>query len=83
MYVLRLDGKDYPLLQSSRFDTTSARKLTDGTVEELVKKDGKVVFRGLRRFSSDGSHLIQEYHWMPPRAQTAILVLERENDVRK
>jgi hypothetical protein len=84
MYVLRLDGKDYPFLQSNRFDTSSARRLSDGSVEELLKKDGRVVMRGLRRFSPDGRHLIQEYHWMPPLERTAILVLERENkDARR
>jgi hypothetical protein len=83
MYLLGFDGKDYPFVQSSRFDTSSARKLPDGGVEELVKKDGKVVLRGVRRFSSDGRRLIQEYHWMPPQERTAILVLERENEARE
>jgi hypothetical protein len=80
MYLLRLDGKDHAFLQSSRFETINARKLPDGAVEELVKKDGKVVLRGLRRLSPDGRQLTQEYQWTSPPERKAILILERENE---
>jgi hypothetical protein len=77
MYVLRPDGKDRPYLMPDRFDTIVARKLPDGALEEVVKKNGQVVLRGRRRLSVDGKQLIQEYQWTSPPDRKATLVLER------
>ena len=77
MYVLRPDGQDRPCAMSDRFDTIVARKLPDGTVEEVVKKNGQVVLSARRRLSEDGKQLIQEYEWTSPPDRKATLVLER------
>jgi hypothetical protein len=77
MYILRTDGKDHPYTMSDQFDTILARKLPDGTVEEVTKKNGHVVVRGRRSLSTDGKQLIQEYQWTSPPDRRATLVLQR------
>ena len=77
MYILRMDGKDHPYTISEEFDTIAARKLPDGSLEEVAKKGGQVVVKSRRYLSADGNQLIQEYQWIGRPGRRATLVLER------
>jgi hypothetical protein len=56
-FILRFDGKDYPNLQEEGADSICARKLEDGSIEVIHKKEGKVVVREIRRLSADGRQM--------------------------
>ncbi|MCI0388968.1 MAG: hypothetical protein MOB07_09430 [Acidobacteria bacterium] len=57
-YILRYDGKYYPHpLQGEHADSICARKLDDGSIEVLSKKDGKIVSQKIRRLSADGKQI--------------------------
>jgi hypothetical protein len=59
--ILRFDGKDHPHRNlEERFDSINARKLEDGAVEVLLKKDAKVLGRQVRRLSQDARELTIE-----------------------
>jgi hypothetical protein len=57
-FILRYDGKDYPHpLQEERADSICARKLEDGSIEVIHKKNGKMVSQEIRRCSTDGRQM--------------------------
>ena len=81
--IQRFDGKDYPHPRKERFDSCSAKKLEDGAVENIFKKDGKVVYRQTRRLTADGEQMTIEYQLLSPatgRWLDRVLVLEKQKE---
>jgi len=53
---IKADGTDQPV-QGHAFDTLSMQIVNDNTVEEIAKKDGKVIFEETYSVSKDGKQL--------------------------
>ena len=53
-YILRYESKDHPYPREELLDSFCARKLEDGAIEILSKKDGKVVEKQIRRLTANG-----------------------------
>ncbi len=53
-WIGKFDGKDYPVIGDSRYDTRSYKAIDDHTLELTAKKDGKVVRTGRIVVSLDG-----------------------------
>src|SRR5262245_16477058 len=69
-FILRYDGKDHPHRNpEERFDSINSRKLGDGAIEVLFKKDGKVVGRQVRRLSQNGRELTMKYQMISPTGE--------------
>src|SRR5262245_37966836 len=60
-YLLRFDGKDYPHPRRERFDCYRAKKLDNGAIDILFKKDEKIVGREIRRLSADAAEVLIHY----------------------
>jgi hypothetical protein len=56
-YTAKLDGKDYPVENSSTMDTISLRQLNPTTIERIGKDRGKVVEKATFTLSNDGKVL--------------------------
>lgn|SRR5262249_48593519 len=81
-FIQRYDGKDRPFPREERFDSFNARKLEDGAIEVIFKKDGKVVFRQTRRLTADGQQMTIEYQLLSRTGRwlDRILVLEKQKE---
>ncbi len=81
-YIQRFDGQDRPHPRQERFDCFNARKLADGAIEVLYKKDGKVVARQTRRLPADGRQMTVEYQLLSRTGQwlNRVLVLEKQKE---
>jgi hypothetical protein len=82
-FIQRFDGKDYPFPREERFDSFNARKLADGTIESVFKKDGKVVYRQTRQLTADGEQMTIEYQLLlsaTGRWLDRVLVLEKQKE---
>jgi hypothetical protein len=79
-FVLHYDGKDHPHDGPGPFDAVNARKLGDGAIEVLYKKDGKVVGRQVRRLSQDGRELTMQSQMSLPtgRRLDRLYVFEKQ-----
>ena len=53
-FVSRLDGKDYPVTGSDKYDTLNATAVDALTVKSVEKRGGKVAGIALRTLSPDG-----------------------------
>jgi hypothetical protein len=56
-YTAEYDGKDVPLAGSPTANAVAIKKLKDGSVERVDKKDGMVTSTMVRRVSKDGKTL--------------------------
>jgi hypothetical protein len=81
-YIQRFDGKDYPYPRPERLDSFNARKLEDGAIEIVFKKDGKVVARQTRRQTADGQQMTIEYQLLSKTGQwlDRVVVLEKQKE---
>ena len=79
-FVQYYDGKDHPYPRQERFDSVNATKLENGTIAVTFKKDGKVVFRQMRRLMANGRQMLIEEQVLSNNGQwrTRILVFERQ-----
>ena len=79
-YLLRFDGKDYSHPRPERFDCYSARKLDNGAINVLFKKDEKIVGREIRRWSPDGGQVLIHYQLLTRSGEwlNRDLVLEKQ-----
>jgi hypothetical protein len=53
-FVSRLDGKDYPMKGSDKYDTLNAVPVDAFTVKSVEKRRGKVAGIAIRTLSPDG-----------------------------
>jgi hypothetical protein len=81
-YIQRFDGKDYPFPRVERFDSFNARKLEDGAIAIIFKKDGKVMARQTRRLTEDGQQMTIEYQFLAKTGQwlDRVVVLEKQKE---
>jgi hypothetical protein len=81
-FILRYDSKDRPYPREELFDSFSARKLEDGAIEILYKKDGKVVEKQIRRLMADGRQIKIQCQLLSETGRwlNRVLVLERHED---
>jgi hypothetical protein len=56
-YTAKLDGKDYPVQNSSTMDTVSLRQVNPTTIERVAKDRGQVVEKATFTLSPDGKVL--------------------------
>jgi hypothetical protein len=81
-YIQRFDGKDYRYPREERLDSFNARKLEDGAIAIVFKKDGKVVARQTRRLRADGQQMSIENQILLKTGQwlNRVLVLEKQKE---
>ena len=56
-YEAKFDGKDYPVQGDSYHGTTSLQRINDDTIEEIYKRDGRVVRVAFAILSEDGKSM--------------------------
>jgi hypothetical protein len=59
-FILHLDGKDHELASWPPFDAVRSNRVDARTAEILLKKNGEVLLRNLRRVSPDGKLMTLE-----------------------
>jgi len=81
-FILRYDGKDHPYPREELFDSFSARKLEDGAIEILYKKDGKVVEKQIRRLMADGQQIRIQCQLLSENGRwlDRVLILEKQEE---
>ena len=81
-YIQRFDGKDHPYPREERLDSFNARKLEDGAIAIIFKKDGKVVARQTRKLTTDGQQMTIHYQLLLKTGQwlDRVLVLEKQKE---
>ena len=81
-FILRYDGKDHPYPREELFDSFSARKLEDGAIEILYKKDGKVVEKQIRRLMADGQQIKIQCQLLSENGRwlDRVLILEKQEE---
>lgn len=81
-YIQRFDGKDHPHPRTERFDSFNAKKLEDGAIEIIHKKDGKVVYRLTRRLTADGQQMTIACQLLSPTGRwlDRVLVLDKQKE---
>jgi hypothetical protein len=81
-FIQYYDGRDHPYPRRERFDSFNARKLDDGSISVLFKKDSKVISRHLRRLTPDGQQMTIEEQLLSQTGQwqDRILVFEKQTE---
>lgn len=59
-YDAKFDGKDYPLKGDKNVDTVSLKRIDANTIDQVDKKDGKVVHTSRMTISPDGRKMSLE-----------------------
>jgi hypothetical protein len=81
-FILRYDGKDHPHPLEDGFDSVNARKLKNGDIEVLFKKDGKVTIQQLRRLTADGQQMTIQFQFLSKSGKwlKQIVVFEKQKE---
>src|SRR5262245_56294706 len=81
-FILRYDGKDHPYPREELFDSFNARKLEDGAIEILYKKEGKVVEKQIRRLMADGQQIRIQCQLLSENGRwlDRVLILEKQEE---
>ena len=79
-YTAEYDGKDNPLAGSATANTVAIKKLKDGSVERVDKKDGKVTMTMVRQVSKDGKSMTVTQKATNPQGKPVdnVLVFDRQ-----
>jgi hypothetical protein len=56
-YDAKFDGKDYPIKGDRAGSVVSLKKVNDRTIDEIIKRDGKIVYVNQMTVSADGKTL--------------------------